>query len=226
LFCHITSWVEDDPHAKLLSEKGGDAFPYIVFMDGDGDVVTQYNSSRSTEGFRAAAQAVGKYLRLRDSADSPDAAVRVELLMAQLELGVLGHGEARAKAEQLEKLENYEEAVTEEARARLKQRLVNLEFQAFLDSLPADKPRSEIVEIAAKGIFARQDRGEIPDGNDGITFFNIQMMYGEQTGDAQLVEAAASKLKKQLDPQDAMHMRIIDQVDRRVAKAKEKAKDK
>lgn len=222
MFCHITSRVEDDPQQGLLSEKGGDAFPYIVFMDGDGDVVMQYRKARTTAGFKDAAGAVSRYLDLREHADSLNATIRADLLLAQLELGVLGYEEAREKMTKLKGLDKFIESVSAEQRAQLDQQMINLEFQDFLDNLPQDKGRSEIIEIAAKGILLREKRGEIPDGDAGMTFYNIVMIYGEQMEDVQMVEAAAASLKKLLDPEDELHKRIIADIDKRVAEARGK----
>ena len=209
LFCHITSRVEDDPQQNLLIEKGGNAFPYIVFMDSDGDVVMQYQEARTTAGFKDTAGAVSRYLYLRKHADSPNATIRADLLLTQLDLGVLGYEEAREKLTRLKGLDKFSESVSAEQRAQLDQKMINLEFQDFLEKLPQDKSRSETIEIAAKDILLREKRGEIPDGDAGMTFYDIVMMYGEQTEDVQMVEAAAASLKKQLDPQNERGVLVV-----------------
>ncbi len=78
LFCHITSRVEGEPYADLLSKKGGGGWPYLVAMDADGNVAAKHSGSRSVEGFLATMKKglLLKQLKRRgrdkDKRESPD----------------------------------------------------------------------------------------------------------------------------------------------------------
>ena len=64
-FLHVTSNVEGEHHPKLLQEKGGKGFPYVVVMDAKGEVLAQVPwKERTVEGFRKTVKVAGEFTAL------------------------------------------------------------------------------------------------------------------------------------------------------------------
>ena len=57
LFCHISTRIPSDPNAFLFAEKGGNAFPTLMVLDEDGNVLARQCGERS---MRAVREVVGE----------------------------------------------------------------------------------------------------------------------------------------------------------------------
>lgn len=101
LFCHNTSRVDDEPYPQLLSEKGGRGFPYLVFMDAEGDVITPHNKARSVDAFQKTLDEVKELLRLEEMAKQGDKSAETPLFIAKVKLGRYNFAEASAKRKKL-----------------------------------------------------------------------------------------------------------------------------
>jgi hypothetical protein len=98
LFCHITTRLKDRKNDDLLGRKGGQGFPYIVAMDGDGRVTAVWDyKDASPDGFRALLTKGAAYTTKRAAKDLP-AADAVELLLHDLTCRNVTIEEARAAA--------------------------------------------------------------------------------------------------------------------------------
>ena len=51
LFAHVTSQVPGDKNQDLLQKKGGTGFPFIAFMDSEGNVIAKHEASRTAYGW-------------------------------------------------------------------------------------------------------------------------------------------------------------------------------
>lgn len=98
LFCHVTSHVEGDKDPELLNEKGGGGFPYLVFMDADGNVITEHEDARTPAAFTATRDDVTGYLKAK-----ADKTAVVELALYEMSLGkaTREEGEAKLKGQKL-----------------------------------------------------------------------------------------------------------------------------
>ena len=84
LFCHNTSMVEDEPYPKLLSEKGGRGFPFLVFMDAEGDVITPQGYDKFTvEGFQETLDKVNDLFRLEKLVEGGDKSAETPLFIVK-----------------------------------------------------------------------------------------------------------------------------------------------
>jgi len=86
LFLHITTMIPGEKHGDLLEEKGGYAFPWIVFMDASGEILYEHKGERSAEAFGATGTQAKAYVALQEKAAKGDAAAKVDLAILQLSL--------------------------------------------------------------------------------------------------------------------------------------------
>lgn len=52
LFCHITSQVPGDENQNLLRQMGGRGFPYLIYLNADGERLGVHNGPRSVAAFK------------------------------------------------------------------------------------------------------------------------------------------------------------------------------
>src|SRR5262245_10877718 len=97
LFCHITTAIEGEKHGDLLQEKGGQRFPYIVFMDADGNVITEHLEERTPEGFAKMGKIVTDYVTLKTKAESGNKPSVIDFTILQLALGKITTSDAQKK---------------------------------------------------------------------------------------------------------------------------------
>lgn len=139
LFCHITSQIKGEKHANLLSLKGGSGFPYLTFMDDEGNVLNKPRG-RSVEAFQAGAKIAQHYLDLRNKQDRT-AAEDLELLKLQLQYATTTVEAAKAATAKLE--------LTDEQTAELSQ---------LITALGAKEVDKRIMGVIQKaGINSRED---------------------------------------------------------------------
>lgn len=184
LFCHITSRVEADKHQDLLREKGGRGFPYLVFLDAEGNVLTQQRA-RTVEGFEETLASLRRLDDLRGKADGGDKAAATELLIAETEMGRHSLEEARARFQKL--------GVTDKAAtARFESVLLDREVEGV-----AANVRSKDSAIAAgKQFLAMEGEGRIPTGDNAVrTFWQMILTCAEAEKDAGLYEKCLGKLR-------------------------------
>lgn len=86
LFLHITTMIPGEKHGDLLEQKGGYAFPWIVFMDSSGEILYEHNAERSAEAFGKTGAQAKAYVALREKAAKGDAAAKIDLAILRLTL--------------------------------------------------------------------------------------------------------------------------------------------
>jgi len=102
LFCHNTSQVEDEPYPKLLSEKGGRGFPYVAFLDAEGEVITPQGYDKLTvKGFHETLAKVNDFIRLEKLAQDGDKSAETPLFIAKVKLGRFNFAEASKQRKKL-----------------------------------------------------------------------------------------------------------------------------
>jgi hypothetical protein len=219
LFCHVTSHVEGDPYQNLLSEKGGSGFPYLVFMDANGDVIAVHDGERDVEGLTATLHQAQDFLKLREKAASGDPAARIELFQKQLAFAG-SYEKAQSDLAELKKLPEFGKLVDAARLAEIEQSLTNLEFQAAMMSAqeePAETPEEQaavIKKLHEKGVAMRK-AGHVPDNDLAIPFWSVQLAYAQGEKDLKLFDEVVAEWKKRLDPSSPMDQRIIQALDQR-----------
>lgn len=212
LFSHITSQVEGAAYPKLLQEKGGRGFPYVVAMDAAGEVVAKLRD-RSVEGFRSMMKDAADYAVLLPKKErTPAEALR--FLRLEMRLGKVADEEARTRATALEGLDDAGKA----DRADL---LLGLEIKAELNKIQGRDPAPR---IAAGKVFAGMwAAGREPQDMEYVqAFFFLMLDHAEDVKDLALFEKALVKVKENFTHIPA-GSQFFTRLDERLAKLKEAA---
>ncbi|MBK8974516.1 MAG: hypothetical protein IPM29_01180 [Planctomycetes bacterium] len=188
LFCHITSRVPDDPYQQLLSQKGGSGFPYLAFLDADGNVIAK-PGGRSVEAFQTALdEDVAQWYALVSRAEQGDEDAKRDLFVRRVELQHFDDVEAaRAMMAGL----GLDEATT----ARLDQALTEQEFGAILGKLAGPEDAAEggrlVAEMRAKGRIAR--------GSTAFYYWFLLGTHAAETKNVELLEEVVETMESSDD---------------------------
>lgn len=204
---HLTTRVKTDPHQNLLREKGGSGFPYLVFMNAEGDVIAQQRD-RSVAGFTKTLTALTTLASLEKKAAAGDRDAAVELFIAQLDLGKHKVADAKARLKELGEL-------SPEQRARVNEPLTNLEVQELMSSARSADAQKAVREQ----LLAMRKEGRVPTGMYATSFWSQLLMKAEADKDIPLAEDAATHLKELMKSRPGAE-RMLKQLDERLAKLK------
>src|SRR5262245_20413819 len=97
---HLTTQVEGDKYQGLLKEKGFRGFPTLAFMDAEGNVLT-VQGERSVKAFTQTLESLKAWQAAKAKAEGGDKGAKKDLFFAELDLGKLKVGEARAQLKAL-----------------------------------------------------------------------------------------------------------------------------
>jgi hypothetical protein len=187
LFLHNTSQVEGDTYPKLLSEKGGTGFPYLVFMDSDGNVLAKHEGQRGTAEFdKTFEEKVKAFLELKKKAEGGDAPAKLELFEKQLALRHFKADEARKKMAELGEL-------PADKKDKFNAQILSIEIADVFATVTRDKA----TRIAAgKKLVEFKKAGRIPSGEREVQSFWILIMdHAEAEKDAALFEEALKAMR-------------------------------
>ena len=131
LFCHLTTQIEGEKNGDLLEQKGGQGFPYIVYMDAQGAVLAEHQGDRSAAGFTKTGKAVKDYAGAKARVDKGDKSAGIDLAIAELILG-------KATATDAEKKIQAAGTPTKEQRALIDTELLNAKILEEVRSIDSD----------------------------------------------------------------------------------------
>lgn len=194
LFTHITTRIDGDKYANLLSEKGGNGFPYVVAMDAEGNVLSELGD-RSVDGFKEMMKGAGEYQALRAKKDHTPAEM-LKLLGMDLARGRIKGPEYKEKAGAIKGLD--EAGVKERAST-----LLHLDISTELDKLrAAGGPAPELRLEVGKAFAGMHKAGLAPTEKQYIgPFYELMMNYAEKEKDAETFAACFAKLKENFGDQ-------------------------
>lgn len=181
LFLHITTHVDEDPYQELFEAKGGDGFPYMVFMDSTGDVIAKMDRPYEVETFEAALTKASAFLAMVKKAEGGDKGAALEVLIGRLETGGIKADEAKKKLKELPK-------PSAEQEPRLNSALANAEVKQVMDEQEEATAKKFIEMIKAKRVPTDKEVGQ--------TFYMTVLNYAEKQKDAANFEAALNGLKE------------------------------
>ncbi len=184
LFCHVTSQVEGDAHQDLLAQKGGRAFPYLVFLDADGAVAAK-QAERSVAAFLATLGKLDELAALEARFAAGDQQAGAAALKLGLELG--GRSMAAAR-ERLQKLGDIP--------AEQRQALAALILNAEVDALMAEvRTKAQAAEVG-RTFLVMERQGRVPTGRAAITFYSVILETHEAAADAAAYAATLEQFKR------------------------------
>lgn len=188
LFLHVTSRIEGRRHDNLLEEKGGDAFPCLVFLDAEGRVVGRHEGERTLKAFDETGRLAASVPDLRKQAET-DTAAAVELLRAEHRLGVLTAEAARTAAGRLKDL-------NAEQKRRIDGLLADFEVREIRGALRFGPGLEEATKAAAAKFAEMKKAGRIPEGESEVqTFWILLLDDAERRRDVAGFEEALKALK-------------------------------
>lgn len=181
LFCHITTMIPNEKYGDLLEEKGGNAFPYIIFMDPAGDVIVDHQGPRSAEGFGKTGEKAKAWMTAKAKADAGDAAGKIDFVILQLSMGKL-------KVEDAEKAIKAAGEPTAEQKAALGLELTNAEIRDAVGKLRSDEEAAAL----GKKFYARYKEGKPSPTSDNAfqAYFMLMMDAAAESKDAKVFEEA------------------------------------
>lgn len=186
LLCHITSNVKSDKYQTLLQEKGGNGFPYLVFMDSEGNVLAKHEGARNAEGFEKSAGKAAEFTALKKKAEEGDAAAKIDLLIAQLTLNHLKVEEAQKRLKELGD-------VPKDKQEKIAGMILNAEVNEIARTITKEKPTRL---AAGKKYLEMKKAGRVPTADQEMQVFWILMMeFAENEKDAETYEAGLATLK-------------------------------
>lgn len=186
LYCNITSQVPTDKDQDLLEQKGGDGFPYLIFMDSEGNILAKHEEERDAEGFARTGKKATAFLELKAKAGKGDKAAQTELVIAQLELGHITGEEAQKKLSGLGSLSKAQQAKVDGL-------LAAAEVRETLKTVTREK---ETQLAAGKRFLEMKKAGKpAPDGDEAQPYWILIMNYAEEQKDAGTFADALQALK-------------------------------
>jgi hypothetical protein len=218
LFCHISTRIPSDAHSFLFAEKGGSAFPTLMVLNGDGNVLARQCGERS---MRAVRDTVAEGQRFADlihrAAPKPvgggyapglgfwevcscdgDPEAQYDCLCRQIELGHLTPEEARTRIAALQNLSG-------DRRAFLESAAISCECAKAL--LEIRKAPDEVGQYhAAKRLVDMQKAGRVPSDKNVFPFWEWVMAYANYSQDVALYEDGLLAMKALL-PNDGERLR-------------------
>lgn len=175
--------IEGRKDDNLLLDKGGRGFPYIVFMDDDGTIIT-VQDDRTVAGFdKTFKEKVQRFLELRAKAQSGDPGAQIDFALLEGDLGRIKFDEVQKRLEG-KKLSDAQ-----------KQVLGEVELGAMI-AAAADATDEGAFRDAAKRLADGFAAGRVPATNERKQpFFNILLQYGLSEKNPDLAQKSLDALK-------------------------------
>ena len=188
LFCHITSRLEGAVDPELLTEKGGEGFPYVIEMDADGNKIAESEWPLDVAHFETMMGKGDEYFALKKKADGGDKASKTDLLIRRMELGHLKFDEATKAVKALSK-------PTDEQKKKLDALLVDAEVKNVLSALAGGHDDQKAMDVG-KQLLEMKKAGRIPTSEKMMQpFWIVMMRYAEKEKDAATFEEGYNALQ-------------------------------
>jgi len=186
LFCHITTQIQGEKHGNLLEQKGGEGFPYIIFMDAQGNILAVHEEERSAAGFSKTGEKARTFVALKEKAAKGDATAKVDLILAQLDMGQI-------KAADADKQLKDAGTLSKEQQAKLDEILANVSVMEIVKAIESENEAKE----AGKKFYEMQKAGKpAPTSDQAIQpYFILGMNAAEEAKDAATFEKDLNALK-------------------------------
>jgi hypothetical protein len=215
LFCHITTQIQGEKNGRLLGEKGGNAFPYLAFLDADGRVCAKHPSgvARTVDGFSATAQKARDFLALKKKAET-DKAAAVDFFFQAAEISHFTAAEARERSKTLAEL-------TDDQKKRVEQILLALDVQEIAGGVNWQDKKT-MADAGAKFLEMKK-AGRIPTGDREMQSFWICIMeHAYAQKNAALFEEGFSALKEKFGSR--MNKKFLEEREKQLAELKAEKK--
>lgn len=207
----MTSRVQTDPYQGLLKDKGGTGFPFLVFMDAEGNVLLPHNGARSMAGFEKTSKDVLSYLKAKAAAEKGDRSAKIDALLIEMDYGKTKQEDGETKLKELGELSADQTKYLEQIR-------FNGQVEAEVKGAGRDKTK---VIAAGKRFLEWHKAGKGPTNDRFFDSFYIYILdFCESEKDAKTFEESLNILKKKYGD-DAGAKRFFDAKNEVLKKLKE-----
>ena len=211
---HVTTHIEGRKDDKLLSEIGGNFFPYVVALSSEGKVIAQLDfQKRSVDGFRDMMKEGRDFLDLKAKVDKGDNAAKIAYFPKAVKLGQFKLAEARKFVAGIKN-------VPADSKKEIDGLLAGLEMDEVLKPLRENRDpgkRKELQLAAGRKMGEMDKAGTIPWDDDHFRdFYALMVIAGEEDkniaamerGLAQLKERLGEKMKRFTDQKEAVLQKL------------------
>ncbi len=101
-FLSVMTRIPDRENDALLRDYGGTGFPYLIYLDGDGNKIGK-PTGRDMDAFKAGASAANDLLSLRKKVAKGVPGLECRLLLLELQMGAANFEDAKGRREALKK---------------------------------------------------------------------------------------------------------------------------
>ena len=187
LFCHITTRIPGEKNDDLLGKMGGRGFPYLIYMDADGQKVGEV-PGRDVASFQKGMQVVGRYVELSAKSD-PTQDEKVELLALKANLGKVDLKGAESERAAMGEL-------TAEQAKRLDGAIAELKIADMAQSL-GRRPSPDQMKQVGQEFWTMHQAGIVPSGDQAFqAFYGVMMEFGKLTDDPEPFEVGLKAMKE------------------------------
>lgn len=171
----------------MLGKKGGTGFPYLVFLDADGEIISKYQGNRSVDSFKQTGEKAKAFASTRAKAEKGDRKAKIEFLTLLGETGSSNYTKAKELAAGLGDLQGAD-------RKRVNDALFNIEYYDLLAQTADKKVKTNEMHDRVVAWF---DKKTIPTAPDAIvSFFNVLALHAGEKPDIDLYK----KIRDALTP--------------------------
>jgi hypothetical protein len=194
LYCHISTRIPSDPDGCLFAEKGGNAFPTLMIMDEDGNVLARQCGERSLRVVKEVLAEGQAFASLIKRAQTGDAETKYECLVKQIQYGHFTPEVARSKVKDLGNLSADRKGWFESAIISRECSMALLEIRKACDEAGQYKAARKLVDM--------KKAGHVPSDSNVFPFWEWVMACARQDRDVALFEDGLLAIKALL-PDDA-----------------------
>ena len=186
LYCHVTTMIPGEKYGDLLEQKGGNAFPWLVFMDSTGDIIVEHEGPRNAEAFAKSGAKAKDWVAMKEKADKGDKSASIDFAILQLGMG-------KVKAAEAVKTIAAAGTPSKEQQAKLDAELINAEVREAVVALRSDEQASEL----GKKFYARFKEGKAAPTADNAfqSYYILVMNAADEAKDTATFETTLKALK-------------------------------
>jgi hypothetical protein len=212
LFLHVTTRIPDEKDDTLLVQKGGTGFPYLAWLDADGDVMLVHEGDRSTKGFQKGLAELPEAPMRKLKAKATSDASTADYLLAQLEEGQMGYAEAGERVAKLAK-------VPPDKKKQLDDLITTREV---FERPYGARTDAQLIATANRFLEMVKEKRIPTDEKLRMQLFSIAFKGLEKAKDAKGYESALAEAKRAL-ANDSKSRKLIENAERTLADLKKSA---
>ena len=187
LFCHITTQIQGEKHGDLLEQKGGNAFPFLAFMDADGNVIAVHNEDRTAVEFAKTGEKAKSFVEAKVKAEKGDPSAKIDFIILQLSFGQI-------KADAAQKQIKEAGVPTKEQQAKVEAELLNASIMETVKGVDSQ----EGMKAVAKKFYEMHKAGKpAPTSSQAVqAYFILALGAADELKDVETFAALLKILKE------------------------------